>query len=251
MSTLYELENMFVGGIGQARFVVEPDGDKFVIVRIAEETGERTVIDSYRRVENAAHAVKYLEANCKFPQRFMVSVRQTRRGDWLVFEALPATMGIGVAKVGSVGRGYKTGHQYGRFGTEAEANVEARRIADEKDGVVVAWEYPGQNTPFSALPRKYPTRTHYDTDEDAAADGWLYIFPDKTIEWYRGHLIYVQDITPGRAIDYELAVMVKGHDRIFTRNELTWIGGKFSWRFRTGDILDAIAAAHRFIDSLA
>lgn len=251
MSTLYELGNMMVHGVGQVRFVVEPDGDGYAVVQITEETSARMVLETYRMADNAIRAIRYLEASGNLPSRFMVSVRQTRRGDWLVFQALPAIMGTGVAKVGSWAGGYKTGQQFGRFVTEAEAQAEAQHIAEERDGVVVAWEHPGQNTPFSALPRKYPERTHYDADGEAAADGWLYVFPHKTIEWYKNRLIYVQDITPGMAIDYELAIMVKGHDRIFARNELVWIRGKFSWRFRTGDIVDAIAAARVFIDSLA
>ncbi len=183
----------------------------------------------------------------------LISYRQTRKGDWMVCAVAQATYGPGVYKTGSPAPGYTTGATYGRYPTEQIARKEAARIAAEKNALVVEWQYPAKNPQFIDLPRQYPALTDYATFADAEADGWIYISPSKTVDHYRGGVIFARDVTPGAASGYELVLTVRfdgqNHPRDFARNRMVWGGGKFSYRFRAGDVVDGIRAAHKYIDS--
>lgn len=239
---------------------IEPRDGLFDMVRHElddnhEPSGEATVLETYRTVDAATDAAQHLQRWGEFKPRPMFTVRQTRRGDWLVSGAIQARYGIGIHKVGSPAPGYTTGGQFGRYATEAEAQVKAEALAEEHDGIVVEWQPPQQNRPFASLPRLYPTETNYNSVDDAEADGWIYISPSKTIEHYNGGVMFAQDITPGRAQGYELALVVKVQGQLqprqFATNQIIWAGGKFSYRFRMGDVVDAITAARQYIDSLS
>lgn len=181
----------------------------------------------------------------------LISYRQARRGDWIVCQAVPATMDIGMAKVGSPAGGYTTGTIYGRADTEEAAEQMAQSTAREHNGTVVAWEYPRPNPQFADLPRKYPMQTSgYESWQAARADGWVTINPSKTIEHYRGRVIYCADITPGNSSGYELAVTCAGIR--YLESTTVWAEdgavSKFCPAFRAGDLVDAIEAARRWID---
>lgn len=183
-----------------------------------------------------------------------ISYRQTRKGDWMVCAVAHATYGPGINKTGSPAPGYTTGQEYGRYSNEQIAREEATRIAAEKNALVVEWQYPAKNPQFADLPCQYPERTDYADFSEAEADGWIYISPSKTVDHYRGCIVFARDVTPGMASGYELALTVRfdgqNHSREFARNRIVWGGGKFSYRFRTGDVVDAIRAARQYIDRL-
>lgn len=185
------------------------------------------------------------------PVTGLVSYRQTRRGDWIVCEALPATMDIGMDKVGSPAGGYTTGEVYNRADSEEAAEEMAQAIAHERGGVVVAWEHPRPNPQFGDLPRRYPTQTGgYESWQAAHADGWVTISPHKTIEHYRGRVIRCADITPGNSFGYKLAIECAGTH--YLESTTVWAEdgtvSEFSPAFRSGDLVDAIEAARRWID---
>lgn len=187
-----------------------------------------------------------------------ISYRQTRKGDWMVCAVAQATYGPGVHKVDSPAPGYTTGEEYGRYPTEAEAKEAAEAFAVKNGRVVVEWQYPAKNLQFTDLPRLYPERTSYETLVEAEADGWININPSKSIHYHKGHIIYVEDVTIGRSFGYDLAIAVKGHAPEFARSREIWANthpgrttGVFDIRFRTGDVVDAIHAACKYIDNLA
>jgi len=177
----------------------------------------------------------------------MISVRHTQKGDWLIFEAIPATLGIGVNKVGSSAGGYTTGLQFDRRETEEEAQNYAGELAVKIGAEIVEWEPPqNKNTLFSDLLPLYPAVTDYETSEQAESAGWIRINPSKTIIHYRGVKIYCADVTPGNSFGYKLAI--KALEQEFAQSTEIGIGKYFSVRFRSGDIVDAIKAAQKFID---
>lgn len=238
---------------------VEQSGDQWFIVQHPSPFHEQNFPPSqmgapFRWEETAVAAANRFAITGEMPERTKFSVRQLASGEWLVFNAISAKYGIGVYKVGSPAPGYTTGAQYGRHDTEVEALAHAHRLAYEHDGVVVEWQHPAKNPQFSDLPRQYPERTDYATFAEAEVDGWIYISPSKTIEHYRGAVIFARDVTPGMASGYELALTVRfdgqNHPREFARNQVVWGGGKFSYRFRTGDVVDGIRAARKYIDGL-
>lgn len=193
-----------------------------------------------------------------------ISYRKTQgRGDWLIFEAVPYTNGIGVRQVGTPARGYTTGLQFGRADTEEEAKNSAKAIAQEKEMVLVLWEPPRDPNPkFVDLSRQFPVKKDYNSKEEAEADGWIYINPSKTIEWYKGRVIKCIDVTPGNSFGYDLAIKIVGQGRHFNSEEgyeidqsiefakskAIDIGKYVSIRFRSGDVLDAISDARKWID---
>lgn len=194
-----------------------------------------------------------------------ISCRKTQRGDWLIFEAVPYTNGIGARKVGSPGQGYTTGHQFGRAEDENEACNSAKAIAQEMEMVLVPWEPPRDFNPrFIDLPPQNPTKKDYNSKDEAKADGWIYINPSKTIEHYRGRVIKCIDVTPGRSFGYNLAIKIAGQGRHvkieedsiyeidqsieFAKSQEIWANNRLSARFRTGDIVSAILAARKWID---
>jgi len=186
-----------------------------------------------------------------------ISYRETQGGDWLIFEAIPYTNGIGVRKVGplSMPQGYMTGRQFGRADTESEAVSAAEATAYEWDAQVVKWQSPADFNPqFIALPKQYPEWRmflRYASAEEAEDVGWIYINPAKTIEHYRGRKIYIADATPGRSQGYNFAIRVVGESDIdFAESKEVGVGErKVSVRFRTGDVVDGILAARRWIDN--
>lgn len=188
----------------------------------------------------------------------LISCRQTRKGDWLVCYVARATYGPGLHQMNSPAPGYTTGAHIARFAAEADAAAHAAVFAADNGCELVEWQYPARNPQFVNLPRKYPQVTRYDTLADADADGWVRINPDKTVHHYKGHVIYARDITPGRSYGYDLAIAVRGHDRVFARSQDLWLSehpdrggaGAFVIRFRAGDVVDAIESACRFIDGL-
>lgn len=183
-----------------------------------------------------------------------ISYRQSRHGDWIVVRAVPATLGIGLRRVGDPAGGYTTGRIYDRVPTEEEAQETAARLAQERNMTVVTWEYPRPNPQFADLPRKYPTQTSgYESWEDAYADGWVTINPSKTVEHRRGRVIRCVDITPGASFGnfgYILAVECAGIRYLESTTVWAQEGAvnTFCPAFRTGDLVDAIEAARRWID---
>lgn len=176
-----------------------------------------------------------------------ISIRQTQKGDWLVFEAIPATLGVGVDQVDSPAGGYTTGLQFQRFETDEEAENYAGALVAKTNAELVEWQPPQrQNSHFEDLPQLYPDRANYETKEQAEAAGWIRINPSKTITHYRGIKIYCADVTPGNSFGYELSI--KALDQEFAHSAQIGIGRYFSIRFRAGDILDAIESVRKFID---
>lgn len=176
-----------------------------------------------------------------------ISMRQTQKGDWLVFEAIPATMGVGVSKVGSPAGGYTTGLQLNRFDSEELAYRFAAELSAKTGSDIVDWLPPqAQNEQFRDLPKLYPIRKDYDTSTEAEADGWIHINPSKSIDYHKGIKIYCADVSPANTFGYNLAIMAAG--RRYAETSQIWIGRNFSIRFRAGEIVDAIEAARAFID---
>lgn len=175
-----------------------------------------------------------------------ISIRQTKAGDWLICEAIPNALGIGVQSVGDTAPGYKTGHQYDRYPTEHEAIAFAEGLAAGLDAELVDWQHPEENSRFEDLPRLFPKRTSYQTVEEAEADGWIRINPSKTVSWYRGMKIYCKDISPGNSFGYDLAIVANG--RQFTKSSEIGVGPKISVRFRAGEVVEAIETAKKYID---
>jgi hypothetical protein len=199
-------------------------------------------------------------------QKCFISVRQTQKGDWLIFRPEPHTLGVGIKKAFTPTSGYTTGHQYGRADTEQEAIEAAKAIMREKtnqyyEWVLIEWIPPTEKNPqFCDLPKLHPTAKRYDSKEAMELDGWIYINPSKTIAHYRGRTIYVTDVTPGASFGYDLAVTIKGvynadgvKNVLFAKSSEVWHEdeygkSRFSTRFKSGDIVDAIAAAKAWID---
>lgn len=179
----------------------------------------------------------------------MISYRKVKRGeqeDWIVFEALPAVRGIGILKTGQPKAGYKTGQTFGRRGTEAEAHAWAEQIAAEVAGEVVAWQPPEPDPQFADLPMLFPRSTNFATAEEAEAAGWLWIAPGKTLEHYRGVKIACKDTSRPGEFGYDLAIICMGRE--MARSTTVWVGGRFSPRFRTGEIVRAIHEARAMVD---
>jgi hypothetical protein len=177
-----------------------------------------------------------------------ISIRQTQKGDWLVFEAIPAKLGIGVQQVGTLAGGYNTGFQYNRFPIESDAEDYAILLAEKLNSEIVEWEYPQQtNVQFEDLPKLYPTQSKFDNANAAQNAGWIRINPNKTITHYKGVKIYCSDITPGAAFGYDLAITA--NSEYYLESSEIWIGNYFSIRFRAGDIVDVIKAIKQVIDN--
>lgn len=169
----------------------------------------------------------------------MISVRQTKRSDWLVFQAIPATLGMGIEKVGTLVGGYTTGYQYDRFPTEQEANEYAKKLAEKLQAQVVKWEYKQRENPqFIDLTKLYPTEKEFNTSEKAKKAGWINISPNKRLCYYNDVRIWCKDVTLGTSFGYNLAIVA--NDKIYLESTEIWISGKFSQRFRTGDIVDTV-----------
>jgi hypothetical protein len=187
------------------------------------------------------------------PTRF-ISTRQTRSGDFLIFEAVPYRLGIGTKPVGDQGPGYTTGHQFGRADTGAEAVAAAEAIVSEKSDdfchwVLIEWQPPTEQNPqFVDLPIVYPSQTEYETKSAADEDGWIYINPTKTLEWYRGRAIKCVDVSGPNSFGYDFAVKISGEQVEFARTKTVWINGKFSARFQSGTVVNAILSARAWID---
>lgn len=183
-----------------------------------------------------------------------ISVRKTHSGDYLIFEAVPYKRGIGVEKVGSPGIGYTSGHQFGRADAEPEALRAAKAIVAEKsDGfchwVLIEWRPPTEkNVQFVDMPKKFPSGNQYESRGAAEEDGWIYINPAKTLEWYRGRVIKCVDVSPANSFGYDFAIRIVGEEINFAQTGEIGIGRFFSIRFRSGDVVEGILAARGWID---
>lgn len=205
-----------------------------------------------------------------------ISYRKTQRGDWLIFEAVPYQLAL-AQKSDAINRnavktnGYTTGTQYGRAKNETEAREKALALAELKNqqpGIweysVIEWEYPTVE-PFQTvtdLPKLYPTETKFASFTEAEAAGWIYLRPDRFLAEHRGYAVYVADVTAGRSFGYDLVISIRTADRtpidvqfaksveIWATDEGAMTAGKFSPRFRAGDILDGIEEGKRHIDKL-
>lgn len=187
------------------------------------------------------------------PTRF-ITTRKTQSGDYLIFEAVPYKLGIGVEKVGSTGAGYTTGHQFGRADTEPEAVAAAEAIVAEKsDGfchwVLIKWRPPTEkNVQFVDMPKKFPECKTYDKKVHAEASGWIYVNPAKTLEWHRGRVIKCVDVSPDNSFGYDFAIRIVGEEINFAETGEIGIGRFVSIRFRSGDVVEGILAARGWID---
>jgi hypothetical protein len=184
-----------------------------------------------------------------------ISTRKTRSGDYLIFEAVPYRLGIGVATTGSKGSGYTTGHQFGRADTESEAVAAAEAIVVENDDetchwILIDWQPPmDKNLQFVDLDKKYPQAKDFETKAEAETAGWVYINPSKTIEWYRGRVLKCVDVSGGDSFGYDFAIKIKGEVSEFATSKTIGIGRMVSARFRSGDVVDGILAARQWIDA--
>ena len=184
-----------------------------------------------------------------------ISYRETQKGDWLIFEARLYEQGVGVNPVGTPGKGYTTATQFDRVETEAEAKEKALTLATDLTDkfsrwAVIPWQPPRRFNPqFIDLPKKSPVKKEYSSAEEAEADGWIRINSSKTIEHYRGRKIFCEDVTPGRWVGNNLAIQVKGCNKNFAKTSEIGVGRYVSIRFRTGDVVDAILAARKWIDN--
>ena len=122
----------------------------------------------------------------------LISVRQTQKGDWLIFRPQRHQLGMGVKKNFTPTSGYVTGHQYGRADTKEEAMAAAKAIMEEGTDKYYEWELiewvpPTEKNPqFCDLPKLYPTKKNYNSKQEMEDDGWIYINPTKTLAHYRG-----------------------------------------------------------------
>lgn len=144
-----------------------------------------------------------------------ITYRQAQSGKWLVHEAKPHTLGVGVEKVGTPTGGQTTGFQYGNFDTEAEAAEFANELATKCGCTVVEWKpATRRNSQYIDLP--------------AADDDRISINSDKTIEWYRGEVLKNCDITPGQWFGYEFALVdMSTGERLLLSND---------GRYQVGDL---------------
>lgn len=244
------------------RFVVsQTDDDKFKLTRVELDQDYEPVseihLTNYKTIDETRAAMSHFVEHGCLPR---ISHRPTRAGDWMVCAVAQATYGPGVHKNGSYAPGYTTGTEYGRYPIEEAAALAAEHLAAETGRVLVEWQYPAKNPQFIDLSRLYPEHKEYSTSKEAREAGWIQINPDKTVHKHNGHTIYVRDVTPGRSQGYELVIAVKGHEKHFAASQQLWLTdeiratsgtGCFTIRFRTGDVVDAIHAACKYIDNLA
>jgi hypothetical protein len=157
-----------------------------------------------------------------------ISYRLTRSGKWLVCEALPHTLGVGVERVGTPTDAYTTGTQFGAYATEDAALAQVEALTKEFACTYVPWVTPHEfNQQF--------------IDLDLSDDAIVYIATDKTIEWYKGRVIKNIDVTEGKWFGYDFAIMIaNGDGRRFLESTN---GG-----YRLGDLKRAILEARRVID---
>lgn len=156
-----------------------------------------------------------------------ITYRQTQSGKWLVCEAKPHTLGVGVKKVGTDSGGHTTGFQYGSFDTEAEAAEFATNLAAERGWSIVEWIEPTVRNPQFidlAMPN----------------DDLISINSDKTIEWYRGEVLKNVDITEGKWFGYDFAIvdMSTGERLLLSDNG----------RYRVGDLKATVLRWRGLVD---
>jgi len=156
-----------------------------------------------------------------------ITYRQTQSGKWLVCEAKPHGLGVGVQKVGTPSGGHTSGFQYGRFDTEAEAVECMNIIAAQRGYDIVQWIEPvNRNPQFIDLPRP---------DNDRIS-----INSDKTIEWYHGEILKNIDITEGKWFGYDFALIdCTTGERLLLSEE---------GRYRVGDLKHAILKWRASVD---
>lgn len=185
----------------------------------------------------------------------LISYRQTLSGKWLVFMAEPykQTTPYNITGEFFVKReGYTTSFQIARFDTEAEAKEFAEKyIATQNEKRIPGREYqyvpwtPPIAKPYTSyadLPPKYPNlKKKYSSFEEARKDGWIQINPSKMI----APNTRVIDVTPGRSFGYDLVIINTETGTRLAKSHEIWVTDengrmKFSIRFRTGDVVDAI-----------
>lgn len=156
-----------------------------------------------------------------------ITYRKTQSGKWLVCEAKPHTLGVGVQKVGTESGGHTTGFQFGTFEEEGQAKDYAGSLARQRGWSIVEWVEPVKRNP------QY-------IDLDMPDNDLISINSDKTIEWYRGEVLKNVDITEGKWFGYDFAIVdVWTGERLLLSKE---------GRYRVGDLKQAIAAFRYRVD---
>lgn len=157
-----------------------------------------------------------------------ITYRQTQSGKWLVHEAKPHTLGVGVEKAGEYSGEYTTGYQFGTFDSDTEAIAAMNELAAERGFTVVEWIEPiARNPQFIDLPVP---------DEDRIS-----INADKTIEWYRGEVLKNRDVTPGNWFGYDFAIVdVTTGERLLLSED---------GRYRVGDLKQTILRWRAMVDA--
>jgi hypothetical protein len=157
-----------------------------------------------------------------------ISYRLTRSGKWLVCEALPHTLGVGVGRVGTPTDAYTTGTQFGAYATEDAALAQVEALTKEFAYTYVPWVTPHEfNQQF--------------IDLDLSDDAIVYIGTNKTVDLYKGQAIRNIDVTEGKWCDNDFAIVIAGGDG---RRYLESTNGGY----RLGDLKRAILEARRVID---
>lgn len=158
-----------------------------------------------------------------------ITFHQTRNGRWLVHEARPHTLGVGVEKVGTPTGAHVTGCQFGAYLTEVEAEGHACRLCANNGWELVEWQPPTEtNEQF--------------IDLDQPDDETIHLNADKTIEWYRGFVLKNVDVTPRPHFGYEFAICLMATGKVFLNSK---DGG-----YRLGDLKWAILEARDHVDKL-
>jgi len=157
-----------------------------------------------------------------------ITYRKTQSGKWLVCEAKPHTLGVGVQKVGTDSGGHTTGFQFGAFEDEAQAIAAMNGIARARGFSIVKWIEPiNRNPQFIAL--------------DMPEDSLISINSDKTIEWYRGEVLKNIDITPGHWFGYDFAIIdCSTGERLLLSD---------SGRYKVGELKQAILQFRQRVDA--
>lgn len=156
-----------------------------------------------------------------------ITYRKTQSSKWLVCEAKPHTLGVGVQKVGTESGGHTTGFQFGTFDEEGQAKDYAGSLARQRGWSIVEWVEPVKRNPQFI-------------DLDMPDNDLISINSDKTIEWYRGEVLKNVDVTSGKWFGYDFAIVhVSTGERILLSND---------GRYRVGDLKAAILKFRALVD---
>ena len=131
-----------------------------------------------------------------------ISIRQTRRGDWLVFEARPAHRGIGMT----------TGTQYGREPGREAALAAARQVAAKYNGQIVEYIPCNTNPPGELRPIPWGNHMYrHLRREELPLD-----------EHGRPITGYCRYLLDGTCIEPERATIVEAQIKIQFSDEVEW-----------------------------